>query len=352
MKNMMSILVILMIIMVSSCQKEDQTALKNMEEIYREQGIPVKTRTIEEQDFSTYLTFTSSLKGLKESTGSSSVSDTVEEILVNVGDFVEKDQAVIRFPKDNPALSYYQAKAAYESADKGFRRIKSLYESNGVSRQTYDDTKTQYDVQKANWKTVNDMVEVKAPISGYITRLNVVTSDNVHPGDGLFTVSNYDELTTIVWVADHEIRQIQKDQRATAQWEGIDLSGVVSQVDLSMDAKRKAFAVHVNFSNAEHAVPSGVTADINIETELVENAIVVHRNEILKNQNEWYVFVNKDGHAEKQIIQTGKQQGMYYHVLTGLQSDDKLITHGVSLVKDQAPLFIVEEASAVLVKKD
>lgn len=353
MRNMMSILgILIMIIVVSSCQKEDQIALKDMEEIYKEQGIPVKVRTVGEQDFSTYLTFTSSLKGIKESTGSSMVSDTVEEILVSVGDYVEKDQPIIRFPKDNPSLGYYQAKASYVAADNGFRRIKNLYNSNGVSRQTYDDTKTQYDVQKANWETVNDMVEVKAPISGYITRLNVQTSDNVQPGDGLFTVSNYDELTSIVWVADNEIRQISKGQRATAQWEGIDLNGVVSQVDLSMDTQRKAFAVHVNFSNVEHVVPSGITADIDIETNLIKNAIVVHRNEVLKNQNEWYVYIDKDGHAVKQIIQPGQRQGMYYLVEDGLASDDKLITQGVSLVRDQSPIFIVEEANAVLVKRD
>ena len=343
---------VLMIVLVSSCQKEDQTALKNMEEIYKEQGIPVEVRAVEEEDFSTYLTFTSSLKGIKESTGSSLLADTVEEILVEVGDYVEKDQPIIRFPKDNPSLSYYQAKAGFEAAEKGFQRIESLYESKGVSRQSYDDTKTQYEVQKANWLTVNDMVEVKAPLSGYITRLNVQTSDNVHPGDSLFTVSNYDELTSVVWVTDHEIQQIQTGQRATAEWEGTVLNGIVSQVDLAMDSQKKAFAVHVNFGNVEHSVPSGVTADIDIETELLENAIVLHRSEILKNQNDWYVYVDKDGYASRRIIQPGQRQGMFYQVEAGLQQGDKLITQGVNLVRDQSPIFVVKEASSVLVKKD
>jgi len=323
-----------------------------MEEIYKEQGIPVKIRTVGIQDFSTYLTFTSTLKGVKESTGSSLISDTVEEILVEVGDYVEKDQPVIRFPKDNTMANYYQAKAAYESADQGFRRIKNLYNSNGVSRQTYDDTKTQFDVSKANWTMANNMVEVKAPISGYITRLNVQTSDNVGQGDSLFTVSNYDELTTIVWPADHEIRQVRTGQRAIASWEGLSLNGIVTQVDLAMDDKQKAFAVHVNFSNPEHTVPSGITGDIDIETALVKDAIVVHRNEIIKSQDNWYVFVDRDGHATRQQIQTGMSQGMYYQITEGLQSADKLITDGVTLVRDQSPIYVVEESSPALVIKD
>jgi membrane fusion protein (multidrug efflux system) len=343
---------IIMALALGSCSKEEQTTLKNMEEIHKENGIPVNLRIVSEQDFSTYLSFTSSLRGIKESTGSSMLADTVEEILVDVGDYVKKDQAIIRFPKNNPAANYYQAQAGFKAAEQAFKRIESLFNSNGISRQTYDDTKTQYDVQKANWITVNDMLEVKAPISGYITRLNVKTSDNVKSGDNLFTVSNYDELTTTVWVADHEIREIIKGQRATADWEGLSLNGRVTQVDLAMDDEQKAFAVHLKFSNAEHAVPSGVTANINIETKLIPNALVVHRNEVLKNQDEWFVYLDKNGIARKQVIQPGLRQGMYYEVLSGLKAEDKLITQGVNLVRDQSLLLVIEEETRQMVLKE
>ena len=266
-----------------------------------------------------------------------------------MGDYVKKGQPIIRFPKNNPTANYYQAQAAYKAAEQGFKRIENLYNSNGISRQTYDDTKTQYDVQKANWITVNDMLEVKAPISGSITRLNVQTSDNVHPGDKLFTVSNYDELSSVVWVADHEIRQIQKGQRASAEWEGLSLNGVVTQVDLAMDKEQKAFAVHLKFSNVEHSVPSGITADINIETQLVPAAIVVHRNEMLSNQNEWFVYLDKDGIAIRQVIQPGMRQGMLYEVLSGLNPEDKLITKGINLVRDQSAILVIEEETSQLV---
>ena len=337
---------ILIIVLISSCQNEDSAVHKNMEEIHSEKGIPVKIRTVEKQDFSTFLTFTSSLKGVKESTGSSLVADTVEEVLVEVGDYVEKDQPILRFPKDNPALNYYQAKAAFEAAEKGFRRIEKLFESKGVSRQSYDDAGTQYDVQRANWKTVNDMMEVKSPISGYITRLNVQISDNVEPGDNLFTVSNYNALTTTVWVGDHEIRQIAKGQRASAEWEDIELDGYVTRVDLAMDDEMKAFAVQIQFSNGEHAVPSGITAAVNIETGLIEDTFVVHRNELLKNQSDWYVYVNIEGHAARRIVQPGQRQGMFYQITAGLEAGDKLITHGISQVRDQSPVNVTGETSS------
>lgn len=343
--------IILSAFIITSCGKADKTVTKNIEEMYKEQGIPVKVRSVKKEDFITYLTFTSSLKGSKESIGKSMVSDTVEELLVEVGEYVEKDQPIIRFPKNNPAINYYQAEAAYKAAEKGFRRIETLYDNKGVSRQSYDDARTQYEVQLANWETVNNMIEVKAPLSGYITRLNVQSSDNVHPGDNLFTVSNFDTLSSIVWVSDNEIRQIKKDQSATAVWQNITLSGVVSQVDLSMDSDKKAFAVHTLFKNSEQRVPSGITAAIDIETSLTDNSIIVHRNEVLKNENEWYVYVADDGHARKKIIQTGRNQGMYYEVLSGLTDEETLITDGLTTVRNNSLIQIPGEPTSLLSQK-
>lgn len=344
-KDLINILLILLfMLLIPACQqKEDEAKLQDIGEIQQSQGIPVKVRLVGNNDFSTYLTFTSSFRGFEESTGFSLVDDTVEGILVEVGDYVEKDQPVILFPKNNPVVNYYQVEAAWKAAEQAFRRIKNLYNSDGVSRQTYDDTKTQYDVQSANWKMVNDMVEVKTPISGYITRLNVHTSDNVQPGDGLFTVSNYDFLSSVVWVADHEIRQISKGQKVSAEWEEQVLSGIVTQVDLSKDSEKKAFAVHVKVSNPEHAVPSGITANVDIETSLTRNAMVVHRNEMLKDQNGWYVYLDKNGYANHQTVKTGLRQGLYYQILSGLQPGDRLITEGLSLLRKNALIRVIEE---------
>ncbi len=344
MKNCIKILITSsLLLLLAACQKEEVAQIENMETIYKEEGIPVKVRELEEENFSTYLTFTSSIKGIKESIGSSLIADTVEEVLVEVGDYVVKDQPIIRFPKNNPTANYYQAEAAYKAAEQGFSRIKNMYDNNGVSRQSYDDANTQYDVKLANWETVQNMIEVKAPISGYITRMNVTASENVKPGTGLFTVSNYNRLSSTLWVGDNEINRISKGQKVTAQWGEYNLSGTVTQVDLSKDDRKKAFAVKIELDNTDYTVPSGVTADIKIETNLVENSIVLHRKEILSTNDQLYVYLEKDGYVVKREIETGVRQGMYYQIDSGLNSNDKIITEGLSLIRENSLVKIIEE---------
>ncbi len=352
MKNYIKILLTSSIILLlGACQKEEAIVLKSMETIYKEEGIPVRIREVEEENFSTYLTFTSSLKGVKESIGTSLVSDTVEEVLVEVGDYVQKDQTIIRFPKDNPSIKYYQAKAGYEAAEQGFKRIENMYNNNGVSRQNYDDARTQFNVQRANWEAVQDLVEVKAPISGHITRMNVTPSENVRQGTGLFTISNYDQLTSTIWVGDHEINKIEKGQKVTAHWEDISIQGTVTQVDLSKDPMRKAFAIKVQLDNSGNNVPSGITAKIDIETNMIEDSIVLHRKEILSNNENSFVYLEENGHVVKRDVELGERQGMYYRINSGLNQNDKIITEGLTLVRENSLVKIIEGQNKPLALK-
>ena len=136
---------------------------KSMSQIHADEGIPVNVKTVKKESFNAVLNYTSTVTGITESSKFSSVSDTVDQVLYSVGDFVTKDTVIITFPKNNPAANYYQAKASYVNAADTFRRMESLYKTKGVSKQDFDNAKTQLDVAKANWDIVNDMLEVKAP---------------------------------------------------------------------------------------------------------------------------------------------------------------------------------------------
>lgn len=343
--------VISLAMLALSCDKESSAESGNIEKIYADQGRPVKTRILEEDLFVSSLDYISTVKGIKESTGSSMVSDAVEDILVKVGDYVEKDQTVILFPENNLSANFYQAEAAFKAAELAYKRVENLYKNNGISRQSFDDAKTQYKVQQANWENVQGLVQVKAPISGYITRINVSPSDNVKPNTELFTVSNYDQLTTTVRVNDRDIRAFSVGQRVTARWEGESIEGVVSQVDLAKDIHNKAFAIKILLENQDLAIPSGVTADLSIEVESVEDAIVLHRREFLSNSGESYVFLEKEGYARKQIIETGDNQGMYYQIDSGLYEGDHIITEGMNLVREDEKIRVLNETDSTMAKR-
>ena len=330
-------------ILFSGCSGESEADIRSIEEIHSQEGIPVRVREVRPVSFTSTLSYTSSLSGGQESTASAMISDEVEEVLVQVGDFVEKNQVIISFPADNPSLNYEQARVNFESARTAYQRISTLYKEEGVSQQSYDNARTQYELAKANWDTVRNMKDVKAPLSGYVTRLNVLESDNVETGDPLFTISDYKQLKSTVWVTDREIGRIEKGQRATAVWQGNRIDGRVIQVDMAMDQTRKAFAVKLEFENDSYLVPSGVSAQIHIEVYSRDQALVVEMDEVIESGDRRYVYLAEDGTGRRREIRTGVQEELKLEVIDGLRPGERLITEGLNLLSDGSKIRIIEE---------
>jgi RND family efflux transporter MFP subunit len=324
-----------------ACSGNEDEA-KSMEQIYEEEGVPVKVREVKPQLFEKKLTYHAILTGNEESTVSSKLADRVERVLVNIGDYVKKDQVLITFPTDNPSAQYQQAKVAYDNARSSFERIKNLYSTGGISQQNYDNAKTQFEVAKANYENVSQLVKVLAPMDGYVTKINVVESENVKRDEELVTVSRIEKLKAKVWVSEKEIYEVKVGLPAVAKWNGSLVKGKVVQVDMAINQNHQAFGAVLEFVNEGNTCHCGVTAEISIITVQDPNAIVVDIKDILNGANENYVYVNVNGQAKRRSVIQGERQNLDIEIKDGLNPGDQLVVEGQLLLDEGSKLNIIE----------
>ncbi len=327
--------------LLAGCGREQATS-KNLEQIYAEQGIPVKVKKVQLQPFKKSLFYNALIRGFKESSAYAALGDRVEKIYVKVGDYVQKDQVLLSFPTDNPAARYYQAKVAFENAQRTLQRMKQLWQSGGISQQEYDNAQTQFEVTKANWLAVKQAVKVKAPISGYVTKINVQETDNVDVKAELFTITQTDRMKAEIWVAENEIGLVHPGQKAIARWNGYQIEGKVVQVNMAMDLTHRAFKAMLEFQNPNNTIKSGVTAEIELITLEQPQALVVERTALLKDEHGYYVYLNDGGKARKQSVKIGAQDGTRVQILQGLAPGDPLVVEGQFLIKEGSKLNIIE----------
>ena len=339
--------VILSISMLTGCSSS-QSENKSMEQLYAEQGVPVKVTTVAPQEFIAANEYKAVLTGIEESSAFSAVSDKIDKINYKVGDRVKKDDVVLTFPTDNPKARYYQAKVAYENAESTYERMKGYYEAGGLSKQDLDNARTSYEVAKADWDDVRQSVLIKAPISGVVTSILVSESDNVDKEQEVFTVARMDRLKARFWVAERDIADIKTGLKATAKWDGAVLHGEVTQADLSMNQARQAFGVVAEFDNPGLKVRAGVTGTITVESYRHENAIVVERKDILTDANGTYVYIARNGQAVRQPVTVGRSTGVQAEILAGLTVGDTLITEGQLLLEDGKNIRIVETGQPIV----
>ena len=344
-KLLMTLTLVIIVFIISGCfvkKQVENLETRSIAQIHEDEGIPVKTTVIKKHKFEVALKYNATVNGITESSAMALIKDSVEKVYFKVGDFVKQDTIVVKFPSNNPSANYYQAKAAYENSKQTFKRIEQLYKSKGVSRQDYDNAKTGYDVATANWNNVNKMINVTAPISGYITRLDVRTSENVSSGDHLFTITNYDKLIGQIWILEKDISKVKKDLNAEATWEGNTITGKVTQIDLSLNPSKQAFGAFIEFDNKEHNIMSGVNADINLFAYENSTAISIEKKYLLADNNDTYVYILENGTTPvKRLVKTGWLSGENIEITNGLREGDTLITEGCKFITESNKIRVI-----------
>ena len=338
--KILSIALLATIFIVGCSKAETEVKAKNMEQLYKEQGIPVKVETINPQNFTLYLPFTATLSGLQQSSASAMIGGRIEKVLVKVGDYVEKDQVLVEFPEDVPAGQYKQALAGYEMAESTFERMGKLFELGGISQQDLDGVETQYKVAAANLDASSQMLKVRAPISGTVTAINVRETESVPAEALLATISNTQKMKAKVWLTESEACQVIKGQNAIASWNGVELNGKVTQVAIAKDMMKRAFSVNLEFENNHNLCKSGVMADVKINIYSNAKAILLPRKTVLKDGNAHYVYVLESDKAIKRVVKIGRENGKL-EIIDGLQIGDKVIVEGYNKVNDQTKVNVI-----------
>jgi RND family efflux transporter MFP subunit len=324
--------------------KNSGEAAVSMEGAYAEKGRPVSVRRLAAEDFSVYLKYPTVVYASSESTAYASLNDVVRSISVKVGDTVRQDDVIVAFSPDNQSLR--QAALAHANTLAAFNRTEALFRNNDISRQDYDSVRTQYEIAAANLKAANDMVYVKAPISGTITQINIHATENVRPGAPLFTVSGGKGYEARFYVSAAEIDRIQSGARAFINDPSQNIEGRITQISLTMDSQKQAFPVTAFFETANNKLVSGMGVDLSVETYRNEEAIVLSRQELIKTGSAWTAFIAVEDIAKPVVIEIGHEQGLRYEITGGLMAGDLLISDGIQRLSPEAALNIVALGSA------
>ncbi|MCK9330633.1 MAG: efflux RND transporter periplasmic adaptor subunit [Candidatus Cloacimonetes bacterium] len=336
-----AILLIIFSIFTLGCTKKKEAGPSSMEEIYKVQGVPVKVETVQLQEFVKSLDYNATVNGIKETPVFAKVSDKVMNINAKIGQKVQKDQVIIDFPENNIQASYHQAKASFQLASQTWERMQSLYETGGISKQDLDSAETQFKVAQANWDTVQQMIHVRAPFEGIITDINARKMQAVATGDFLFTVSQLEHLYSRIWVSETDINSVKKGADIKFIWNGHTKIGEITELALSINKDFNAFAADVILDNADLSIKSGVTGTVLVEIYRNNEAVVVPRNLVKKDETgKTFVYVAENSKAKRRDVQIGNESELDYEIISGLTPGDILIVSGLQFVNDNVKLSI------------
>lgn len=333
---------VLLVVFFLGCGNKKEETAKSMEEIRKEEGIPVKIEKVAYKPFQKYVSFYSKLTGIKESTKGALIGGKIEKINAKVGDYVKENQVVVQFDTDNPALQYEQAKSSYDNSKKNYDRIKSLLEAGETSQANYDGAETQYLVSKRNYESLRQMLFIESPFDGRIVDLKVNDGDNVKNEAYLFTVAQTNKMRAKLWVTEKEISLIKKGMKSIALYNGKEYPGRITDVSLGIDPAKQSFYVESEFDNSGNELMNGVTVEIKVLVYENPEAIIIPRSLMMIDDKGHYLFTENNGKAVKVYAENGRESGIYYEISKGLKPGDKLIVTGVDQLDEGTIVKVIQ----------
>ena len=339
--KVLSLLPIVFVLFFIGCGGDEEPA-KSMAQIQQEDGIPVQVETVGYMPFEKYQNYFGKLAGIKEATKGAPFGGRIAKINYKVGDYVEANQVVVEFPVDEPGSMYETAKVTYENSKRMYERTKVLLEAGETSQVNFDNVEAQYLVNKRNYENAKQLTFIEAPFSGTIIDIKVNVGDNVNKDAPLFTVAQLYKMRVRIWITEKEINQIKKGLTAEIVFGGKTYTGTVVDKSLALDPAKQAFYAEVEFDNSKREIKSGVTVEVKVLIYKNPKAIIIPRNIVMSDDGGQYVFIDKDGVAEKRYITNGQESGVEYEISSGLQVGDKLVVHGGSQLTNNAKLKVIQ----------
>ena len=246
---------------------------------------------------------------------------------------------------NNMAVRYQEALSDYEQAKADYERKQGLAEDKIVSQTELQRAKAQYETAKAVYDNLKGNFSqngavVKAPLSGYITRIYVKNGSYVEAGQHLATISQNRDLYLRCEVQPRYFEQLKGITSATIitpaenrAYSLEELEGSVMGYGKSTEAGNPLIPVTFRIKNRISLVP-GSFIPMYIKTASTQEVIAIPNTGIVEEMGNRFVFVQINPELfEKRPVETGATDGISTEILKGLEPGERVVSKGALMVK-------------------
>lgn len=235
-----------------------------------------------------------------------------------------EDQSYVQLQQD-----YLVAKARMDFLTTDLDRQKELSSQDAASKKVYQqaiaDYKTQQvlirsleeklrivgiDPEKLTVNNISRTINLRSPIHGFVTKVNVNIGKYVNPADVLFELVDPDDIHAALTVFEKDIMLIKKGMKAFVSL--ADRPGKRYEVDVilvtrNVDENRGGL-VHCHFENANHELLPGMFLNGSFELNS-KKVLAVPESALVRFEGKQYVFLTRNNtDFEMTEVETGRIQ--------------------------------------------
>ena len=308
------------------------------------------------------------------------VSGILKERCFTEGAMVKEGDVLYRIEPDTYKAALDKARADLASAEANLavtklreRRTASMLKTKSVSQQDYDDVKATLRQAQASVQSCKAAVdsaeinyrrtEVRAPISGRITLSNytvgaLLTASQASP---LATIYQTDPMYVEVSQSSDDLYSLQKQLGERGDIKDVTPSNIKATLTMhdgsyypaaghlnftgvNVDQTTNTVTLRAEFPNAANVLLPGLFVRVNVVMGQDDQAVLAPQKAVLRDLKGLpYVYVVKDGIAERRNITISHAIGNDWYVTDGLKLGEEIVLNGIHNTRGGQPVQVISE---------
>ena len=264
------------------------------------------------------------------------VSGRIEQMSAVPGQLVKRGDLLVQLDAREIQAKLDQATASRDQAESDLVRYTKLIAQHAITQQEFEATQSRARIARASVTEAETMLgytKITAPFDGVITSKLSDVGDLAAPGRPLLKMEDPQALRFEADVPEAIIARIKPDAVLPVRVGGQpEISGTVTEISPASDPNSRTFLVKLDLPQSAGlrgglfgrvGVPVGESSVLR-----VPSSAVVQRGQME------IVFVLDKDHAVLRLVKTGKHIGNDLEILSGIESNEKVITDHVSQLVD------------------
>lgn len=182
---------------------------------------------------------------------------------------------------------------------------------------------------------------LKAPRSGTVLSVNASPGSHVGTLDSLVTIADIDTIRGVLDIYPKDMDKIalgQKVEVTLIGHEGETYPGIIQYLSPSLDDLSQTFKVGADLQNIDHHLKFGMFLEAKILSKVAEEGVVVPDEAVVRFDGEFAVFVpgEEEGSFIKRSVKIGARGNGMVQILEGLQEAERVVTRGGFTLKGES----------------
>lgn len=318
----------------------------------KEEAVPVEIATLGTGEIEVVLRYATNLEADSQVEVYSQTARQVRELAVEEGARVKKGQVLLRTQDDEQKTALAKVESQLAKAKREYERQKKMFAEALISEQTFNEATfevEQLELAHEEARRQLSYTEVRAPISGTVTRRLVGLGDHVTPNQHLFDLVDFDSIVARIHVPEKELPRLKLGLpvRITAPaLSGVEVPAKVTLLSPVVDPKSGTVKVTVKVPNRPELRP-GMYVDVSLVAARLEDTLLVPKRALVLDNDQVFVYRMKGkDRVERLLIHAELEDKDNVKPADGLAAGDRVVVAGQAGLKDGALVRLAKTAKA------